>query len=128
METLFFGLFMLLISFMMYINLPKQQVKKENTFKVDLGNGLEIVTQERLENLSKNEKDYIFSKVNHCTQLTTLPENINWNTTNMTEVMSLNRMNENQRRYCIDNNLIFNTGLGLAAIIEGKDKAMFNAL
>lgn len=112
----------------MYINLPKQQVKKENTFKVDLGNGLEIVTQERLENLSKNEKDYIFSKVNHCTQLTTLPENINWNTTNMTEVMSLNRMNENQRRYCIDNNLIFNTGLGLAAIIEGKDKAMFNAL
>ena len=64
-----------------------------------------------------------------CTNLKELPEGFEWDTSNITELKSLDNMNEKQAKYCLENNLLYNYPMsGMAALIDGKIKKWFNAL
>ena len=69
------------------------------------------------------------SKIKGCTSLTELPDDFKWDTSNVSELKQLINMNKVQVKYCWDKDLFHNYSMiGMAAIIDGKIKAMFNEL
>lgn len=69
-----------------------------------------------------------FSEVKQCTHLNQLPEGFKWDTSEVTELKTLEKMNKVQAKYCFDNNLLYNYPFGMAAIIDGEIKEWFNSL
>lgn len=64
-----------------------------------------------------------------CSTLKDSPKDFNWDLSNVTELKSLESMNENQAKYCFENKLLYNYPLiGMSAFIDGNIKEFFNAL
>ena len=62
------GMSLLLISLVLFINRKKKK-EQEPIFKVDLGNGIETVSWNRLNNLTESEKEYLFKNAKQCSHL-----------------------------------------------------------
>ena len=62
------GMSLLLISLVLFINRPIKK-EQEPIFKVDLGNGIETVSWNRLNNLTESEKEYLFKNAKQCSHL-----------------------------------------------------------
>ena len=64
-----------------------------------------------------------------CSNLSDFPNEVEWDLSNVTEFISLSRMNEAQAKYCFENNLLYNYPMvGMAVLIDGKIKQWFNDL
>lgn len=60
---------------------------KETTFKVDLGNGVEIISWTRMQNLTKEEKDFLASRVTERVASTNEPLG-KWDTKNVINLLN----------------------------------------
>jgi len=58
---------LLFLAMVLFINRPLKERKKETTFKVDLGRGVELVSWSRLQYLTEEEKAFLFKKAKGCT-------------------------------------------------------------
>lgn len=105
------------------------EIVDNNNFRVDIGNGIELLTYDELNNLPQEKKDYIFRNARSCTSLTTLPDDFKINVDKTSEMCIYSKLNDNQKKYCIENNLVTSYPfVGMAVIIDADIKEMFNQL
>ena len=70
MELIVLSLFIMVYALLFGCIFKSTKEKRETTFKVDLGRGIEIVSWSRLNNLTESEKEYIFKNAKQCSHLT----------------------------------------------------------
>jgi hypothetical protein len=106
-------------------------LRREITFLTE--DDLKVSETTNFSKMFKNVTQWDASKVssNHSKGCTTFEHTLNlqWDTSNISELRSLEKMNDEQRKYCFTNNLVTQYPLiGLAAMIDREIKEFFDKL
>jgi hypothetical protein len=84
MELIVLSLFIIVYALLFGCIFKPTKEKRETTFKVDLGGGIETVSWSRLNHLTECEKEYLFKNAKQCSHLTgDLPD---FNTENVVKI------------------------------------------